>query len=63
MGREYTISEPNLSSVSQYDNYRENGPVLKFIFCSTWFIDWLESVVLPLNRLNQENEVYHETAA
>lgn len=55
MRREYTTSEANISSVSQYDNYRESGAELKFIFCSVWFIDWLESVVLPLKRLQQEN--------
>lgn len=63
MGREYTTSEANISSVSQYDNYRESGAELKFIFCSMWFIDWLESVTWSLNRFNQENQGYHETAA
>lgn len=63
MGREHTTSEANISSVSQYDNYRESGAELKFIFCSMCFIDWLESVILPLNRLNQENQACHETAA
>lgn len=63
MGRDCTTSEANISSVSQYNNYRESGAELKLIPCRMWFTDWWESVLLPLNRLNQENQVYHETAA